>query len=121
MLDAWNASKQLEKSAVTTRRKIEDELITMFKVSEDLEGTFNPNVPDYSIKIIGRMNRKVDGDKIKMIAEENGISEHLSSLFSWKPSINMTAWKQSDKAITTPLLGGITTTPSRPSFTINKD
>ncbi|PID39680.1 MAG: dihydropyrimidinase [Proteobacteria bacterium] len=33
----------------------------------------------------------------------------MQSLFRWKPEVNISAWKSADKAITGPLLGGITT------------
>jgi len=58
---------------------------------------------------------------VQEIAAEAGLTEHLSSLFRWKPEINMSAWKNADEKITTPLLGGITTTPGRASFTITKE
>ena len=67
------------------------------------------------------LSRKINGERIQEIAAEEGLTEHLSSLFRWKPEINMTAWKSADKSITGPLLGGITTQPGRASFTITKD
>lgn len=121
MFDVWLDAKKAEKEAVEKRREIEDELLKVFKVPEDLEGTLNQESPGYKIKIVGRMNRKVDGDKLQEIAAEHGLEDQLSTLFNWKPSIIMAAWKHSDDSITKPLLGGITTTPSRPSFTITKE
>jgi hypothetical protein len=52
------------------------------------------------------------------LAAEAGLSDHLGSLFRWKPEINATAWKQADNSITNPLLGAITSTPGRTSFSI---
>ncbi len=121
LFTAWQGAKQAEKYAVADRRDIEDRLITMLKVPGDLEGTFNSDVPGYKVKIVGRMTRKIDGDKIQEIAAEHGLTEHLAHLFSWKPSIIMSAWKNTDESITKTLLGGITTTPGRPSFTITKE
>ena len=51
------------------------------EVPEDLEGTFNSEAPGYKVKIVGRMNRKIDGDKIQEIAAEHGLSDHLATLF----------------------------------------
>jgi hypothetical protein len=68
----------------------------------------------------GRINRKVDADKLQAIAAEAGLTEHLSSLFRWKPEIAMSAWKAASPNITTPLLDAITATPGRPSFTITE-
>ena len=67
------------------------------------------------------MNRKVDSDKLQELAAENGLTEHLSTLFRWKPDIDAKAWKAADESITRPLMGAITTTPSRASFVIIKE
>jgi hypothetical protein len=64
------------------------------------------------------MNRKVDADKLQELAAEHGLSEHLGSLFRWSADINAAAWKAAAPTITAPLLGAITTTPGRPSFSI---
>lgn len=117
----WIDAKEAEKAAQDARREIEDKLISQLNVLTNMEGTFNHNDPSgYNVKIVGRMNRKVDSDKIQELAAEHGLTDHLASLFRWKPEIIMAAWKAASPDITTPLLGGITTTPGRPSFTITK-
>ena len=118
MYQQWLDAKQMEAHAIQARRAIEDQLIKQFKVPEDLDGVTNHDDGGFKIKIDGRINRKVNGDKLQELAVEHGLTEHLSSLFRWKPEIAMTAWKAADKTITTPLLGAITATPGRPSFTI---
>ena len=114
----WLEAKLMEAHAIQARREIEDKLIKHFKVPQDLDGTTNEVDGVFKIKIDGRINRKVNSDKLQELAVEHGLTEHLSSLFRWKPEIAMTAWKAADKKITTPLLGAITATPGRPSFTI---
>ena len=116
----WLNAKQIEAAAIKTRRDIEDQLVKQFDIPENLEGTKNLEADSFKIKIEGRINRKVNADKLQELAAEHGLTEHLSSLFRWKPEIAMTAWKAADKAITTPLLDAITATPGRPSFTITK-
>ena len=116
----WLDAKAAEKAAVATRRKIEDQMIEDFKVSNEFEGTQNFEPDGFKIKVTSRMNRKVDSDKIQAIAHEHGLIDHLPNLFRWKPELNMTAWKAADASITKPLLGGITTTPGRASFSITK-
>lgn len=119
---AWLDAKAAEKDAAALRREIEDQILASIRVPENLEGTFNHDAPDgYIVKITGRMSRKVDSDKVQEIAAEHGLTAHLSNLFRWKPEINMAAWKSASDTITQPLLGGITTTPGRPSFTIMKE
>lgn len=118
----WIEAKAAEAMAIKQRRAIEDLMVKSFEISEDFEGTKNIEIDAFKIKIEGRINRKVNADKLQELAAEHGLTDHLSSLFRWKPEIAMTAWKAADKAITTPLLDAITATPGRPSFTIsNKD
>ena len=117
----WLEMKELEREATEKRRNIEDDLLKLLNISDALEGTETKKTDIYTIKIVGRMNRKVDADMLQELAVENGLSDHLSSLFRWKPDINLTAWKNTDISITNKLLPAITTTPGRPSFTITKD
>lgn len=118
----WIEAKAIEAKAIKDRRAIEDQMVKSFEIAEDFEGTKNIETDGFKIKIEGRINRKVNADKLQEIAAEHGLTDHLSSLFRWKPEIAMTAWKAADKAITTPLLDAITATAGRPSFTItNKE
>ena len=114
----WLIAKENEASAMGDRRKIEDRIKKLAKIAEDLEGT-ETVTPDYfTIKIVGRIDRKVESDKLQELAAEAGLTEHLSSLFRWTPEINMAIWKASDERITRPLAGAITAKPGRPSFKI---
>lgn len=119
-IEAWVEAKAAEAAATKKRREIEDQLVKQFSIPENLEGTKNIEAEMFKIKIEGRINRKVNADKLQELAAEHGLTEHLSSLFRWKPEINMTLWKAADASITTPLLDAITATPGRPSFTITK-
>jgi hypothetical protein len=112
-------AKADEKEAVERRRALEDELIKQLKVDEQSEGTSIFEYGEFQIKVVGRMNRKIDADQLQDIAAENGLSDHLSNLFNWKPSINMKLWKAADESITRPLLGAITTKAGRPSVSIS--
>ena len=117
----WIDAKAAEAKAIKDRRAIEDMMVKAFEIPENFEGTKNIEVETYKVKIEGRINRKVNADKLQELAAEHGLTDHLSSLFRWKPEIAMTAWKAADKAITTPLLDAITATAGRPSFTITKE
>ena len=116
----WIEAKAMEKRAVDERRRIEDKLLSLVGVPETFEGTENAEAGEYRIKITGRMNRKVDTEKLQEVARENGVFEHLQSLFRWKAEVNAAQWKLTDSAITEPLLEAITTTPGRPSFSISR-
>ncbi len=114
----WTIAKMEESAATSYRRQIEDKLVKHFRIAEQFEGTDNREVGQYVVKIEGRMNRKVNADKLHELAVANGLEEHLSSLFRWKPEIASVVWKATDTSITNKLLGAITTTPGRPTFTI---
>jgi len=117
----WLDAKKLEATAVAERRKLEDLMVKDFVLPKVLDGTVNHQVDGYKIKMEGRINKKIDADKLQMLAAEAGLSEHLSNLFRWKPEINAKAWSAAADAVTGPLLGAITSTPGRPTFTITKE
>lgn len=116
---AWLELKEAEREATDRRRNVEDMMLSLIGVPETLDGTANVTLDEgIQIKVIGRMNRKVDTDKLQEIASAHGLTEHLWSLMRWKAEINSTVWKATAESITAPLLGAITTTPGRPSFTV---
>lgn len=118
---AWIAAKDAEKTAQDERRIIEDRMLSLIGLPEAFDGTENADAPGFKIKLVGRLNHKIDSDRLQDIAAENGLSDHLSSLFRWKPEINVRSWKAADESITRPLLDAITTTPGRPSFAITTE
>jgi hypothetical protein len=115
---AWMEAKEQERMAVERRRAIEDHLALVMELSPELDSTVTRKDGAYVIKAVGRLNRKIDSDKLQELAAEAGLSDHLSSLFRWKPEIEMKAWKACDPAITGALADAITVSPGRPSFTI---
>jgi len=117
----WLDAKAAEKKIVADRRTIEDQLVKALSISKNLDGTQNVQDEGYKIKIVGRLDRKVNSAKLQDLAAEYGLTDHLSSLFRWTPEINASAWKSADPRITAPLLEAITTSNGRPSFTITKE
>jgi hypothetical protein len=114
----WMRFKVAEEEATTERRKIEDQMVKLLAMSENFEGTETAEPEGFVVKISGRIDRKVDGDKVQELAAEFGLTEHLAKLFRWKPEINLTIWKATDETITKPLAAAITAKPGRPSFKI---
>ena len=114
----WLAAKKQEEDATADRRDIEDHIKKLATIAENLDGTETFEPGRYEIKIVGRIDRKVDGDKVQELAAEFGLTDHLAKLFRWKPEINMAIWKAADESITKPLAAAITAKPGRPSFKI---
>lgn len=111
-------AKNAEDEAVARRRELEDQLRESLKVSDDLEGAQTERHGSATIKVVGRINRTVDSEKLQELAAEAGLTDHLRHLFRWKPSIDMKAWKAADENITAPLASAITAKPGRPSISI---
>ena len=116
----WLNLKEAERLATERRREVEDLLLSRIGIPEALDGTETVTTPEgFQIKIVGRMNRKIDAELVQELAAENGLTEHLSTLLRWKPEVNQSAWKAANESITRALSGAITTTPGRPSFSIS--
>jgi hypothetical protein len=118
LAQAWLSAKESEKQAVDYRRQLEDRMKSLIGIAENLEGTETAKPEGYTIKVTGRIDHKIDADLLQEVAAEHGLTEHLSSLFRWKPDINMTQWRNADQSITKALAPAITAKPGRPSFSI---
>ena len=117
----WLECKKYEQIAINTRRDLEDQILALIHLPDNLEGVITETPDDYVIKITGRITRTVDGELAQEIASEYGLSEHLSTLFRWTPSINAKAWKTTSKEITDILAEAITAKPARATFKITKE
>ena len=115
---SWMEAKEQERMAVERRRVLEDHLALVMQLAPDLDTTVTRKDGAYVIKAVGRLNRKVDSEKLQELAAEAGLTDHLSTLFRWKPEIEMKAWKACDPSITSALADAITVSPGRPSITI---
>ncbi len=70
------------------------------------------------ISITKRIDYKVNADLLEQLALENGLTDHISTLFRWRPELNLKAWEAAHKDITEPLRPAITATEGRASFQI---
>ena len=102
--------------AVEARRDAEDKIKALIGLADDFTGTQNKE----GVKVVGRIDYKIDADKLQDAATEAGLNEHLGRLFRWKPELNMAAWKQADEKIVKALSIAITAKPGRPSFSITQ-
>ena len=114
----WIDLKEQERKIVERRREVEDALIAYHKVNESLNMTYNLKIQGYKAKVVGRLSQKVDTDLLQELAAEAGVTHLLSDLFRWKAEVNKKKWDELDQKISNALSGAITTTPSRPSFSI---
>lgn len=117
----WLNAKKLEAAASAERRELEDQMVKQFAVPKDFNGTMKREIEGFTLTIEGKINKKVDSEKLQQIAASAGLKDYLPTLFRWKPEINAAAWKAADQAVIAPLTLAITSTPGRPSFAITKD
>ena len=117
---AWMKAKEAERKATEERREIEDYLTAnIFSLPETFEGSQSLTLDGIKVKVTGRMNRKVDADRLQELANEHGLVAVVDTLFSWKPELKMTEWRSADAAITSILAEAIETKPGRVSFDIS--
>ncbi|HAC91315.1 MAG TPA: hypothetical protein DCF63_11910 [Planctomycetaceae bacterium] len=115
----WQVAKEDERVAVAKRRDLEDQMSKALGVDVTKEGTETQmHSAGLQIKIISRLDRKVDADKAQEIAAEHDLQNALSTLFRWKPEIDLAAWRKAPADVTAIFAGSVTVKPGRPSFTI---
>jgi len=119
LYEQWLEAKEAENIAKAKRMMIEDELKRELLINDQQEGSETHQCGEFKVKVVSRLNKKIDADMLQQIAAEEGISEHLSSLFRWKPEINKKVWDNTSEEITSKLAGAITVMPGRPSFAIS--
>lgn len=121
--DAWLVAKREEAEAVARRRECEDRMIEAMRESVEIneDGTTTVKPSGYTIKIVSRVTRSVDAEKVQELAAAAGLSDHLPALFRWKPELNKSQWDHAAQNIRDALAPAITAKPGRPSFSISKE
>lgn len=121
--DAWLVAKREEAEAVARRRECEDRMVEAMRESVDIneDGTTTVKPSGYTIKIVSRITRSVDAEKVQELAAAAGLSDHLPALFRWKPELNKAQWDHAAQNIRDALAPAITAKPGRPSFSISKE
>lgn len=117
----WIEAKAAETEMTARRRAIEEEIAKSLAVPEDWEGSYTMKDDGFKINVKRAFTRKVDGKKLAAIADEFGLQGYLSTLFRWKPEIDMKAWKDAEPSVTEKLAQAVTTTPGRVSFKIEEE
>lgn len=121
IFQCWIDAKAEEAAAINRRRVVEDELIKLYGVNCEQEGSANIDQGQYKVKIVNRLNRKIDAEKLQELAAESGLDHStVAALFRWKPELNLTAWKSASDEVKSAFAPAITTTAGRPSFSIEQ-
>jgi len=66
----WLDAKAAEKKIVADRRTIEDQLVKALSIPKNLDGTQNVQDEGYKIKVVGRLDKKVNSAKLQDLAAE---------------------------------------------------
>ena len=114
----WTDAKEAEREAAIKLKEVEDKLIALLDADLSVDGTTRVIDGDVRINVTTRASRTVDDKKLKALAEEHDLEAHLSTLFRWKPEVNLREWRGADKKITKQLRDAIAITPNRPVIAI---
>ena len=114
----WLEDKEIETAATARRRETEDKIKALAAIAEDFDSTQTIDAGEYTLKISGRIDRKVDSDLLQEVAAEHGMSNQLPHLFRWKAEINASTWRDASDEIKHALSAAITAKPGRASFKI---
>lgn len=121
LYEAWMKAKEVEAKSVEERRELEDAITKKLALDEQHEGSKTVEDHGFKVKITQRLSKKIDADALQDIAAQEGLGDHLSTLFRWKPEINKKLWDAADESITRPLSDAITVKAGRPSYSITKE
>ena len=117
----WMEAKAAETEMTTRRRAIEEEIAKSLAVPEDWEGSYTMKDGGFKINVKRAFTRKVDDKRLTALANEFGLQEYLSTLFRWKPEINLKAWKDAEPTVTDKLAQAVTTTPGKIGIKIEEE
>ena len=117
----WMEAKAAETEMTTRRRAIEEEIAKSLAVPEDWEGSYTMKDGGFKINVKRAFTRKVDDKKLTALANEFGLQEYLSTLFRWKPEINLKAWKDTEPSVIDKLAQAVTTTPGKIGIKIEEE
>ena len=117
----WMEAKAAEAEMTARRRAIEDEMAKSLQITEDWEGSYTMKDGGFKINVKRAFTRKVDDKKLTALANEFGLQEYLSTLFRWKPEINLKAWKDTEPSVIDKLAQAVTTTPGKIGIKIEEE
>lgn len=121
LYEQWMEAKAAETEMTTRRRAIEEEIAKSLAVPEDWEGSYTMKDGGFKINVKRAFTRKVDDKKLTVLANEFGLQEYLSTLFRWKPEINLKAWKDTEPSVIDKLAQAVTTTPGKIGIKIEEE
>ena len=117
-IERWLELKRIESEAVVERRLLEDEMASQYGLAADAEGTKTYDEGEYLVKVVSRLDRKVDTEILHDIAMEEGLEAELDTLFRWKAELNMKPYKAASERVQEAFSRAITTKAGRHSFSI---
>ena len=117
----WMEAKAAEAEMTARRRAIEDEMAKSLQITEDWEGSYTMKDGGFKINVKRAFTRKVDDKRLTALANEFGLQEYLSTLFRWKPEINLKAWKDTEPSVIDKLAQAVTTTPGKIGIKIEEE
>ena len=111
-------AKQTERAARDIRIALEVDLAKAIGVPDDWEGCMTRPAGAYKVKLDRRMNVKIDGERLRDIAEAHNMTGVMETCFRWKPELNKREWKQAGSEVKKIFAPAMEVTPGKASFTV---
>ena len=111
-------AKQTERAARDIRIALELELAKIIGVPDDWEGCMTRPAGAYKVKLDRRMNVKIDGERLRDIAQTHNLTGVMETCFRWTPELNKREWKQIGSEVKKIFAPAIEITPGKASFTV---
>ncbi|MBQ9564808.1 MAG: hypothetical protein IJU98_04395 [Synergistaceae bacterium] len=111
-------AKRTELAAKEARMFLEGELAKAIGVPEDWEGCMTKPAGAYKVKLERRMNVKIDGERLRHIAEAHNLTRVMDICFRWKPELNKREWRQAGNDVRRIFAPAMEITPGKASFTV---
>ena len=111
-------AKQTERAARDIRIALELELAKIIGVPDDWEGCMTRPAGAYKVKLDRRMNVKIDGERLRDIAQTHNLTGVMETCFRWTPELNKREWKQTGSEVKKIFAPAIEITPGKASFTV---
>ena len=110
--------KAKESELKQRRIELEAELEAAIKVPEEWEGSRTRMVGPYKVKLNKRINVTINADTLKRVAEANGLTDRLDTLFRWKVELIKKAWKAAPEKERAVFAEAMESKPGKASFNI---
>lgn len=116
LIAARLTAKRQEEAAIQARREIDEQIATLLRPTDKLEGSVSQKIEGYKITVQYGINRSVDTEKLS--ADWSKIPASAQAAFRWKADVAVSELKKLDGVDATVAAVYITSKPAAPQIKI---